>query len=58
MEPVPAKRVKTHATLEIDCGTCGVTFYRTLGKETAICPCCETPNNLATTWNERKDNDN
>ncbi len=57
MEPVPAKKIERFTMLAITCGKCKGIFHRRIGKETQICSYCQTLNNLATTWNERKDNE-
>ncbi len=57
MEPVPAKKIVRYTTLEITCGKCGQIFWEPQKEETATCNACFSPNNLATTWNERKDNE-
>ncbi len=56
MEPVPAKEIYRYTALSIRCGKCNRPFYRLADNEIEVCPFCKTPNNLATTWNERKDN--
>ncbi len=58
MEPVPARSIERYTVLAITCSNCAMIFHRKAGTETEICSYCKTSNNLATTWNERKDNDN
>ncbi len=54
MEPVPARSIERYTVLAITCSNCAMIFHRKAGTEIEICSYCKTPNNLATTWNERE----